>query len=80
MAFVLVIDGNHTLAARASDVLIAAGHACGWVTGIAQAMTLMRWRAPDLMLLDHNCPAPTAAPCRKPCVAPRTRPTCRSSC
>lgn len=56
MAFVLVIDGNKTLAGRASDALNAAGHACGWVLAAGQAVTLMRWRAPDLILLDQTLP------------------------
>lgn len=56
MAFVLVVEANRTLAGRASDALIAAGHACGWVSAAGQAATLLRWRAPDLILLDQGLP------------------------
>jgi two-component system phosphate regulon response regulator PhoB len=56
MAFVLVIEANKTIAGRASDALNAAGHACGWVLAAGQAMTLLRWRAPDLILLDQGLP------------------------
>ena len=56
MAFVLVIEANKTIAGRASDAIIAAGHACGWVLAAGQAVTLLRWRAPDLILLDQGLP------------------------
>jgi len=56
MAFVRVSEENRTLAGRASDALNAAGHACGWVTAVPQAVTLLRWRAPDLILLDQGLP------------------------
>jgi len=56
MAFVLVIEANNTLAGRAADALNAAGHACGWVLGPGQAVTLLRWRAPELVLLDQALP------------------------
>jgi len=38
-----------------SEVLISAGHACGWVTDGKQAMELLEWRCPYL-LLDQNMP------------------------
>jgi DNA-binding response OmpR family regulator len=56
MAFVLVIEANKTLAGRAADALNATGHSCGWVLGAGQAVTLLRWRAPDLILLDQGLP------------------------
>jgi DNA-binding response OmpR family regulator len=56
MAFVLVIEANKTIAGRASDALNAAGHACGWVLASGQAVTLLRWRAPNLILLDQTLP------------------------
>jgi DNA-binding response OmpR family regulator len=56
VAFVLIVDANQGHATRASDVLIAAGHACGWVTSAEQAITLLRWRVPDLILLDQAIP------------------------
>ncbi|HEY7808435.1 MAG TPA: response regulator [Croceibacterium sp.] len=56
MAFVLVIEANKTVAGRASDAINAAGHACGWVLAAGQAVTLLRWRAADLILLDQGLP------------------------
>ena len=54
MTFILVVDANEALAVRASDALIAAGHACGWVNDGDKAIALLRWRAPDLVLLDRD--------------------------
>ena len=56
MAFVLVVEANKTLAGRASDALNAVGHSCGWVSGADQAVALLRWRVPDLILLDQTLP------------------------
>jgi DNA-binding response OmpR family regulator len=56
VAFILIVDAHRAHAARASDVLSAAGHACGWVTTAEQAIALLRWRAPDLILLDQAIP------------------------
>jgi two-component system, OmpR family, phosphate regulon response regulator PhoB len=56
VAFVLIIDASQTHATRASDVLTAAGHACGYVNGAEQAIALLRWRVPDLVLLDQAIP------------------------
>jgi CheY-like chemotaxis protein len=56
MAFILIVDANQAHAARASDVLTAAGHACGCVASAEQAIALLRWRAPDLVLLDQAIP------------------------
>jgi DNA-binding response OmpR family regulator len=56
MAFVLVIEANKTLAGRASDALNAVGHSCGWVSAPGQAVALLRWRVPDLILLDQTLP------------------------
>jgi DNA-binding response OmpR family regulator len=56
VAFVLIVDANQAHATRASDVLTAAGHACGWVTDAEQALTLLRWRVPELVLLDQAIP------------------------
>lgn len=44
------------MAELASQVLISAGHACGWVTDGKQALELLEWRRPDLLLLDQNMP------------------------
>ena len=56
MAFILIVDANQAHASRASDVLTAAGHACGCVGSADQALALLRWRAPDLILLDQAIP------------------------
>jgi DNA-binding response OmpR family regulator len=56
MAFVLVIEANKTLAGRASDALNAVGHSCGWVSAAGPAVALLRWRVPDLVLLDQTLP------------------------
>lgn len=56
MAFVLIIDASEAHATRASDVLNAAGHSCGWVKSAEQAIALLRWRVPDLVLLDQAIP------------------------
>jgi len=56
VAFILIVDANQAHATRASDVLTAAGHACGCVAGAEQAIALLRWRAPDLVLLDQAVP------------------------
>jgi len=56
LAFVLIVDANQAHANRASDVLSAAGHACGSVPTAEQAIALLRWRVPDLILLDQAIP------------------------
>ena len=56
MAFILIVDANQTHANRASDVLNAAGHACGWVPTAEKAIALLRWRVPELILLDQAIP------------------------
>jgi DNA-binding response OmpR family regulator len=56
VAFVLIVDANQTYANRASDVLNAVGHACGWVTTAEQAIAVLRWRVPDVILLDQSIP------------------------
>lgn len=56
MAFILIVDANQVHATRASDALTAAGHACGCVASADQAIALLRWRVPDLVLLDQAVP------------------------
>jgi DNA-binding response OmpR family regulator len=56
LAFILIVDANQAHASRASDVLSAAGHACGWVPTAEQAIALLRWRVPGLILLDQGIP------------------------
>jgi len=56
MAHIMIVDDDEIVAELASEVLIADGHACGWVTDAAAAEKLLSWRRPDLMLLDDNMP------------------------
>lgn len=52
MAFILIVDADEAVSQRASDALIAAGHACGCVADAGQARALMHRCVPDLVLID----------------------------
>ena len=54
MAFILIVEGDESISQRASDALTAAGHACGSVGAADEARTLLRWRNPELMLIDRD--------------------------
>ena len=56
MAHILIADDDEIIAELASQALIEAGHACGWVTDGFQALKLLEWRRPDLLLLDQDMP------------------------
>lgn len=56
MAHILVVDDDDIVAELASEILISAGHACGWVSAAEDARKLLQWRRPDLLLLDENLP------------------------
>ncbi len=56
MAQILIVDDDELVADLASDMLIHAGHACGWVESGEQALALLKWRRPDLILLDQDMP------------------------
>ncbi len=56
MAHILVVDDDDIVAELASGILISAGHACGFVSDAAEAWRLLRWRRPDLLLLDEAMP------------------------
>ena len=56
MAFILIADDDELVAEKASDVLIDAGHGCGWVTDGQKAIDLIKWRRPGLLLLDNDMP------------------------
>ncbi len=56
MAHILIADDDELVAEMASDILIDAGHACGWVTNGEDAWALMKQRRPDLLLLDQDMP------------------------
>jgi DNA-binding response OmpR family regulator len=53
VAFVLIVDADQAHANRASDALNASGHTCGCVASAEQAITLLRWRVPELILVDQ---------------------------
>jgi len=56
MAHILIVDDDEIVAELAADTLINAGHACGWVTSGEEALELLKWRRPDLLLLDQDMP------------------------
>lgn len=56
MAHILIADDDELIASLASETLIAAGHACGWVTDGEKALQTIRWKRPDLLLLDQDMP------------------------
>lgn len=61
MAHILIVDDDEIIAETASEILIARGHACGWVTSGERAVELMRFKRPDLMLLDQDMPGMSGA-------------------
>ena len=56
MAHVLIVDDDELIAELASQVLIDAGHACGWVTSAEDAWAVLQRRRPDILLLDQDMP------------------------
>ncbi len=56
MARILIADDDELIAEIAAEVLIDAGHACGWVTTGEAAWELAHKRRPDILLLDQNMP------------------------
>jgi len=60
VAFILIVEGDESVAQRAADALTAAGHACGCVADVDQARTLLRWRNPELLLIDRDLAALSA--------------------
>lgn len=56
MARILIADDDDLIAQLASEVLIDAGHACGWVTSASEAWRLVHRKRPDLLLLDQEMP------------------------
>ena len=61
MAFILIVDDDEIVAQLATDILMDAGHTCGWVGDGESALDLLRWRRPDLLLLDQDMPGITGA-------------------
>jgi DNA-binding response OmpR family regulator len=56
MTRILIADDDELIAELASEVLIDAGHACGWVTDAAAAWACIQRRRPDILLLDQSMP------------------------
>jgi len=56
MARILIADDDELIAELASEVLIDAGHACGWVTSAEAAWDCVRRKRPDILLLDQGMP------------------------
>ena len=56
MAHILIVDDDELIAELASEILITGGHACGWVTSGQEALRLLNWKRPDLLLLDQDMP------------------------
>jgi DNA-binding response OmpR family regulator len=56
MARILIADDDELIAELASEVLIDAGHACGWVTSAEEAWACVRRKRPDVLLLDQSMP------------------------
>lgn len=56
MARILIADDDELIAELASEVLIEAGHACGWVTSAADAWACVQRKRPDILLLDQEMP------------------------
>ncbi|PKP62559.1 MAG: response regulator, partial [Alphaproteobacteria bacterium HGW-Alphaproteobacteria-9] len=56
MARILIADDDELIAELASEVLIDAGHACGWVTSAEAAWDCVHRKRPDVLLLDQAMP------------------------
>lgn len=56
MARILIADDDELVAELASELLIDAGYACGWVTTAETAWTCIQKKRPDLLLLDQSMP------------------------
>lgn len=61
MSHILIVDDDEIVAQMASEILMDAGHACGWVCDGEKALDLLRWRRPDVLLLDQDMPGLTGA-------------------
>lgn len=56
MAHILMVEDDDIVAEQAAQVLIDAGHACGWVSTAEMAWKVLARRRPDLILLDQTLP------------------------
>ncbi|WP_161981466.1 response regulator [Aurantiacibacter suaedae] len=56
MAQILLVDASGLAAEHATQVMIAAGHSCGWVPSAEEAMRILNRHRPDLLLLEDRLP------------------------
>ncbi len=56
MARIIIADDDPLVGQVARDALIAAGHGAGLVANGAEALSVIRARRPDLVILDCNMP------------------------
>ena len=56
MTRILIADDDELIAELTSEVLIDAGHACGWVTTAEDAWRCVHRKRPDILLLDQSMP------------------------
>lgn len=56
MPRILIADDDELVAELASEVLIDAGFACGWVTTAEAAWICVQRKRPDLLMLDQSMP------------------------
>lgn len=56
MARILIADDDELIAECACEVLLDAGHACGWVTSAEAAWECVQRKRPDILLLDRMMP------------------------
>ena len=56
MARILIADDDELIAELASEVLIDAGYACGWVPSAKAAWDCVHRKRPDILLLDQSMP------------------------
>ena len=54
MAHILIVDDDELVSDLAAQTLLDAGHICGQVSSEPDVLRLLRWRRPDLLLLDQN--------------------------
>lgn len=52
VAHFLIVSDSKPIAKTVLQILLDAGHACGWVRNGEGALDVMRWRRPELLLLD----------------------------
>ena len=56
MPHILIVDDDPLNSGIAADALVNAGYACGCVENAEVALELLKWRRPDLLLLDQDMP------------------------